>query len=158
MTDELYRLLLQRLTGASAGPEAEATTQEMLAQMVAADPRLQWVHQYLAQRQAANAQEAHNLSAFARESDDSQLRAVRQLRQQMKALMLELQELRERNDSLAAALGACYLCWGEDPECSYCAGRGRPGYAAPDKALFMAWVAPAGRALKNQNLNVESGR
>ncbi len=44
----------------------------------------------------------------------------------------ELEELRERNEALAAALGACFACWGTDIFCTHCGGEGRPGAAAPE--------------------------
>lgn len=53
----------------------------------------------------------------------------------------ELAELREINAMLAAALGAC-TCWGQ-AGCPACGGAGRPGHAAPDRALFRALVVPA---------------
>ena len=55
----------------------------------------------------------------------------------------ELADLREGNDTLAAALGACALCWGGDPDCVVCLGRGSPGYDLPDPALFNELVVPA---------------
>jgi citrate lyase beta subunit len=41
----------------------------------------------------------------------------------------------ERLADLAAALGACGLCWGEDDLCPSCRGRGRPGMVRPDLEL-----------------------
>jgi hypothetical protein len=55
----------------------------------------------------------------------------------------ELEELRERNEALAAALGACFACWGTDIFCMHCGGEGRPGTAQPDHRLFTQLVAPA---------------
>ena len=49
-------------------------------------------------------------------------------------------------DRLAAALGACPACWGEDPSCRWCRGRGAPGALAPDPEEFTTWVVPAVRA------------
>ena len=37
-----------------------------------------------------------------------------------------------RLSELAAALGACGLCWGEDEHCPGCRGRGRAGMVRPD--------------------------
>jgi hypothetical protein len=71
-----------------------------------------------------------------------------QLQRIMKRLYRELEDLRERNDSLAAALGACYLCWGEDPGCEFCAGAGTPGSNAPDEILLSHYVTPAIRRLR----------
>jgi hypothetical protein len=55
----------------------------------------------------------------------------------------ELEELRERNEALAAALGACFACWGTDIFCTHCGGEGRPGAATPEPRLFRQLVAPA---------------
>ena len=40
-----------------------------------------------------------------------------------------------RLSELAAALGACGLCWGDDPACRGCHGRGRPGMVRPDPEM-----------------------
>ncbi|MCP2341529.1 hypothetical protein [Actinomadura rupiterrae] len=55
----------------------------------------------------------------------------------------ELDDLRRRNDALAAAAGSCYLCWGEDPGCPVCAGRGRPGWHPPERWAYRRYLAPA---------------
>lgn len=61
----------------------------------------------------------------------------------------ELADLRTVNDTAAAALGACQVCWGGDPGCPVCAGRGRPGFAEPDPELFRKLVAPAVRRMRD---------
>ena len=71
-------------------------------------------------------------------ADDAQARDLRELTQ-------EVADLREVNDTVAAALGACRACWGGDPGCPACAGQGRAGFAAPDPALFRELVIPAVR-------------
>lgn len=38
----------------------------------------------------------------------------------------------QRLSLLAAGLGACGICWGDDPACLGCRGRGRPGMVRPD--------------------------
>jgi hypothetical protein len=55
----------------------------------------------------------------------------------------ELATLREVNDTLAAALGACRYCWGGNRECGACEGYGRAGYFPPNMALFRELVLPA---------------
>ena len=57
----------------------------------------------------------------------------------------ELEALREVNDTLAAALGACPKCWGGDDGCADCGGSGSPGAAVPDSQLFNHLILPAVR-------------
>jgi hypothetical protein len=64
----------------------------------------------------------------------------------------EMKELRSRCDDLAAALGACPLCWGNDAECRACRGRGHPGYSVPDKKSFVKFVLPAIQMLKARTM------
>jgi len=53
-----------------------------------------------------------------------------------------LEQLMDRNSSLASALGACD-CWGDAPDCPICGGEGHPGWAALNRELFAAYVGPA---------------
>lgn len=57
----------------------------------------------------------------------------------------EVADLREVNDTMAAALGACRACWGGDGACPLCGGQGRAGWRPPDRALFRELVLPAAR-------------
>ncbi|MDN3638807.1 hypothetical protein QWY82_08315 [Simiduia curdlanivorans] len=59
------------------------------------------------------------------------------------ALEQELSELRNLNENLAAALGACAECWGADDACPECEGQGGAGSVRPDPELYNALVAPA---------------
>jgi hypothetical protein len=77
-----------------------------------------------------------------------------ELQQRVEAMSFELRTLRERCDLLAAALGACCLCWGQDPACRACRGRGRPGYAIPDEPLVHEFVLPAIRTLRAQKASL----
>jgi hypothetical protein len=58
----------------------------------------------------------------------------------------EHQVLIDRNVLVAAAVGACD-CWGDDLDCSFCAGAGGPAWITPDRRLFVEYVYPAVRAL-----------
>jgi len=51
--------------------------------------------------------------------------------------------LYEQCEHMAAAIGACPLCWGEDSECRECGGRGTPGAFLPNRASFAEFVLPA---------------
>ena len=74
---------------------------------------------------------------------------ARALRRRLEHLELELERFQEINDTLAAALGACEACWGDDPDCEACRGRGGPGSLPPDRALFERLVMPAVRRLRS---------
>lgn len=60
----------------------------------------------------------------------------------------ELEVLRGRSDILARALGACYLCFGDNPLCPECAGVGTPGSLMPEPAEFRLYVVPALRRVR----------
>lgn len=60
----------------------------------------------------------------------------------------ELIDLRKVNDTLAAALGACPVCWGGDSECDECYGEGNSGAYEPDVRLFNELVAPVVRKVR----------
>lgn len=55
----------------------------------------------------------------------------------------ELESLRYVNDTLAAALGACGVCWGGNDNCPECEGYGIAGSESPDPRLFKRLIAPA---------------
>jgi len=57
----------------------------------------------------------------------------------------ELETLREVNDTVAAALGACPSCWGGADECPTCGGNGAAGSMDMNEALFTELVMPAVR-------------
>jgi hypothetical protein len=44
---------------------------------------------------------------------------------------------------VAAIVGACPRCLGDDAACAHCEGEGQPGYRAPDRTALLEWVAPA---------------
>lgn len=70
-------------------------------------------------------------------------RRIRALRVLAKRMFAELEVLRERSDAFAAAIGACPVCFGDDPACEECAGSGGPGAAAPDPEAWREFIAPA---------------
>jgi hypothetical protein len=122
------------------------------------DPRMALLTQLLSQRRhapeidgeaeevdsAAERKAAERRMQLRRES----ARRIRELRVLAKNMYSELEQLRERNDTLAAALGACYICFGNDPECPECAGRGVPGSANPDPDSYREYVEPAVRRVR----------
>ncbi|HLH28557.1 MAG TPA: hypothetical protein VKW77_06550 [Acidimicrobiales bacterium] len=155
MADDLYQTLLASLSAPGTAPVG---LPDLIARLGNGDPRVAAVMNLLARRQAEQAEaEAARAGddegadsgepfgapdAQARAREDRRRRA-RKLHQMMEAMSAELESLRERNDALAAALGACYLCWGDDPGCRVCHGQGCPGSLRPDRPLFLHYVAPA---------------
>ena len=66
----------------------------------------------------------------------------------------ELEALRARNRAFAAAVGACALCFGDDPLCEECGGLGAPGSLTPKPGAFRKYVLPAFRRARA----IEMGR
>ena len=76
-------------------------------------------------------------------------------RSSVKALKRENELLRRSNECLleqsrmmAAAIGACPECWGEDPACPGCEGDGKPGSFQPHRGCFEVFVLPVVDALR----------
>lgn len=59
----------------------------------------------------------------------------------------------ERLSELSAALGACGLCWGEDPDCLGCRGRGHIGMIRPDTEIRARLLGPARQAMQAAGQN-----
>ena len=160
MNEDLRATLLGALAS-RIGAGAGSSPAELLAHLGTSDPTVGLIAQYLAERREVGAESeppaAGNAAArpatgldVAGTADErsAEAAALRALRRKIETLYVELEELRARNDALAAALGACYLCWGDDPECPVCGGSGGPGAASPDRRLFTELIAPAVRALR----------
>ena len=145
----------------SIGNGALPSMQDLLGQLESTNPTAGLITKYLIARQEAENQarsveeaEAEALrEAEAQQSTIEQserLARILQRLEEIKDLRLEVEELRERTEAFAAAVGACCLCWGEDPTCPVCRGNGCPGFAIPDTQLFAQWVMPALYHLKAQ--------
>ncbi len=114
-------------------PDAAGPTFDGLINGLAQNnPSLAWLPQLMAMRrqreleQAPATGEIDELRAALRQW---QTRAEKMYRR-AQALQAELAESQERMSDIAAALGACGLCWGEDDGCPGCRGRGKPGHFA----------------------------
>lgn len=57
-------------------------------------------------------------------------------------LMIDFRQVSKYNNLLAAALGSCAVCWGEDRDCIYCFGKGSAGWRMKNKKLFKRYVFP----------------
>jgi hypothetical protein len=109
----------------------------LLADLARQNPSLAWLQQMLAmQRQAATAQaagasdiqvEAHAEIAALRDALAQAEVRIERLTAVNRRLAAELEAARDRVADVAATVGACGVCWGEDPRCRSCRGRGKPG-------------------------------
>jgi hypothetical protein len=127
--DPMSLLLSQLQTQGSSNPTASmlATLLQMRKPAEAACPPAE--DPDLAEREAQAQQERE--------------RSFQELSGTISRLYGELDVLRKRNDELAAAIGACFLCFGSDPLCPECVGRGRPGSKLPDVSAYRKYVLPA---------------
>ena len=173
MTSLLLEMLASRTNGNSSNPAladmiarlrsapgdgANPISPELLSQLAAnGNPMASLLAKHMAQTQArptvieVQPEEVTSFSEQpAQESLDAPDPAVSELRAHVESMFAELKQLRERMDDLAAALGACCLCWGRDSQCRICRGRGTPGFSRPEQALFEEFVLPAIRTLRAQ--------
>ncbi|MGK9171298.1 hypothetical protein KXR53_33715 [Inquilinus limosus] len=72
-----------------------------------------------------------------------QAEAVEQLSETARRLYAEVEASRSRLEALAAALGACPNCFGDDLLCDTCGGEGTPGSRTPQADEFHRYVRPA---------------
>lgn len=157
MDDNGYQQLMNTLT-ASNGSQNADLTELVRQQLDDADPKVKAIANYLIKRQAEihDSEEFDDNEEFTTEKATEETDLFRRtasynrLRRVTTTMYAELEDLRERNDALAAALGACYLCWGEDLGCEVCQGQGQPGAFVLDKALFRQYVAPVVQTLKTK--------
>jgi len=137
----------------SMGPAGIAAPDmaDMLQTLAQQNPQLAWMAQLLqAQRQAAavpvESSDAEECASL-REALAQAEQRVQKLGRVALRLRAELEAAHARLADLAAAFGACGLCWGDDPSCAGCRGRGRPGRFHPDHELQQRWFAtPPARA------------
>ena len=150
MSADPYSMLLESY---ASGTPGGVGVEQLLAQMGESDPRVSLVSKYLASRREAEEAEAEETAAHEAEAAAAEVEkqaALRSLQRMARSMYAELEELRGRNDMLAAALGACYLCWGDNATCEVCGGAGVPGAAPPDAELFAALVVPAARRMQRR--------
>jgi len=143
--------LLARLRG--AGADTNQITQEVITELSTRNPALSQFATRLAELQRSRVIDVepddNGADTPAPEYAES---AIKDLKQTARDLLSEVEALRDRADQLAAALGACCACWGEDVSCRMCRGRGAPGFTLPDEALFEHYVLPAVFMLRGQKL------
>jgi hypothetical protein len=150
----LQEMLARMRGGAGSGQSPK----ELLASLAQKNPQLSAIMQRInaanssadvATLEAAETPAALDRPSARREyfedAEEAAFAMTEELRTRSDAVAMELAVCRERVDQCAAALGACALCWGADPGCRACRGRGHPGFTLPDELLFEEMVVPAVR-------------
>ena len=129
----------EAMVGTAAGDAADP--QAMLRELAESDPRMALMLQFLNPPRAAVVEDDPEL--------DERNAVIEDLSARLDAAEVKLARVTDiarrlhgahqasarRLSELAAALGACGLCWGEDQSCPGCHGRGRAGMVRPDEAL-----------------------
>jgi len=105
------------------------------------DPRLQMVADFIKRQQLAS-------------KDNTEIK-----NESKRTLRLEKENrlLQERIDILAAALGACPICWGTDSTCPKCNGQGSVGSQYPIRDAYIRYVLPAVLRFGSTLLGEEKG-
>jgi len=143
MDPELLQTLMQN-------PEqGRELVQTMLAERAASNPTVAALMQMMSQRESE--------PDPAREPSPPRRTRVDRVRARVQDMRDELVRLRERMERLAAAVGACVSCWGDDDECVSCGGDGAPGWLDPDPIAFTDLIAPAVTRLADTNPDAGDG-
>ena len=170
MAEDTYSTILKALMPESGG-DSTAALQALLPQAGGSNSQVQLLTTLLAAQQAARAEweaqeaaedpyvwETHNPGPVRNFSSGvsplhNERRGYHRAQEKYRRLRGELEGLREWNETLAAALGACPRCWGENIRCAGCQGRGSPGTEAPDRQLFATFVLPAVQRVRAEQSN-----
>jgi len=141
--------LLEAMTG---GPAAQESFRQALAQDN--DPRVRMIAEWAARlhdQPNDTAGQVIDMKPVGEPDGTDWGKERRRLMRKVRGLTEELGFQRGIGDTLALALGACYLCWGDDPECEHCRGHGKPGWQGPDQNLFEEYIAPAVRRMEKEH-------
>lgn len=138
----------------AAAADPSATLAKMMSDLEARDPQMAMLARLMQARAAPAASAPEEADAI-----DQTVREIKVLTHRLAETQAQLGAVRregrrlfeayraacDRLADLAAALGACGLCWGEDDLCPSCRGRGRPGMVRPDLELRSRLLRPARR-------------
>jgi hypothetical protein len=153
---DMNQSLLNMMMAARSGQDTRPMMEELLNSDGDMDPMTRMLLTQALARDDPDAPADPDPNVIIIDQDDREpsrrqlaLERLRQRFQQMAQQIDEMSEaldvLQARNDDLADALGACYLCWGEDPRCPECAGKGAPGSLLPEPRAYREWILPAVR-------------
>jgi hypothetical protein len=141
------QLLMNLLAARNGGalPTGMDDPNAMLQSLAQENPTVAAILQMMEAQKAAAA--AREPAVYEGSAMDVTAQEIAGISAQLEAALTEIKLLRERCDTLAAALGACGLCWGQDLSCRACRGQGAPGRSIPDEQLFCEFVVPAVRLM-----------
>lgn len=122
-------------------PAAMADPAQLMQDMAGSDPRMAMLMQMMQAKGGEPSNDAGEpddrddlIAELSERLDASEARLTKMTR-----IARQLHEAgrlaSHRLSRLAAALGACGICWGEDTKCQGCRGRGRPGMMRPDPEM-----------------------
>lgn len=127
----------------------------LLGQLEATRPELSdslsLIREYHKQKQQASQEEVDVMPDRTEELMgiiDKQKQINRNLLQQYHRIENNCHLMMQQLDQLAMAIGACHQCWGDEPDCTYCRGKGKAGYFPPDPYLFETYIKPVLLRLK----------
>jgi hypothetical protein len=140
--------------------EQNQALDQMFAEYLSENPKFQAMYSMMQQMKASResnfeaktpSMEARELAAYKAKLAKASAK-IRQLTLEVEELQEELSESDRFEEEIANALGCCSFCWGEDPTCRACRGKGKPGTFEPDQALFEQYVVPI---LRRQRVNLQ---
>ncbi|MGL4176397.1 MAG: hypothetical protein ACRCSN_10005 [Dermatophilaceae bacterium] len=143
---DLQQVLLEQLAGtAPAGSGTSGSMSDLLAAAMGGDPAMAPVIEALRAREANAAATDEPVPDDGPGPSAAPDPLPAEVADVLERLHAEVLDLRRRTRELAAALGACARCFGEDAGCRRCGGRGVPGARDPEPVLFHELVAPVVR-------------
>jgi hypothetical protein len=123
-----------------------ALAAQMMADLQRTNPQLAMLAQMMQARAIVPQEASEDLSAEVAELANRLAEAetrIETMKRQARRLYDDHRCVTGRLADLAAALGACGMCWGEDDHCPTCRGRGRPGMVRPDLEIRARLLGPA---------------
>lgn len=122
----------------------QAMMSNLMEQMGQNDPAMMMMMQMMQNQQSTGDDEDEVQTAKELEVRLSETeRELGIVRAEAKKLLAAHRGAIERLGDLSAALGACGICWGDDPDCAGCHGRGHIGMIRPDLQIRARLLGPA---------------
>jgi hypothetical protein len=155
MTDKMIFQMLETMLQSENGDEKDRTTKSLLSHLGNSDLIIRLIIQLFAKSNANSDEDKMEVQYSGMKQNKLKMvdeheiefrnsnRSTLQMNSKVKKIYHELQELRYRNDLLAAALGCCNFCFVADPFCRNCTGQGQRGWEMPDPKLFKQFICPA---------------